>query len=470
MSADSLFETLPPSVAEAVRAALATPGDPAPVITRHQYRNLRVTMAPGNSSAQRQQIDAAFAAVAFPTSDAIIPLPETLTPPQRALAEIVAAHVVAIGGFAIPKAAWVRRRWLGLEPAGALERPVLYVYDGEKRRAPLWHALLQLATVEPDDEAEAQPSPRAQLFASLPLAERLEVYGDIALGAYGLDLDELAIDLDQLRDEGKEWAPAYADRLLELFGGDALHLERGEQTGIPDLIKPVVALALVRAGVPLEPRWDGLIPVEDSALTRELLAALPAPRRASVVVRALDDMFANQAVRTALGLIGDVPDVALAQAIIDRSDDVDGQPKRRILQKLAQLGAPHADIIALVTPALAALPPPLGLRLGNVLSPSRADELTPVHIAQCARGNEMIMGCSDNWVAEEDIAFLQLGEVLDDRGQHAYDFAVFMDEDGVFFRAGTDEPVAVLCQFNLDCPDAALKEGFQMVLADKPRR
>jgi hypothetical protein len=81
----------------------------------------------------------------------------------------------------------------------------------------------------------------------------------------------------------------------------------------------------------------------------------------------------------------------------------------------------------------------------------------------------MIMGCSDNWVGEEDIAFLQLGEVLDDQGQHVYDFAVFMDEDGVFFRAGTDEPVAVLCQFNLDCPDPALKEAFQLVLADERR-
>jgi hypothetical protein len=470
MSAESLFDKLPPLAAEAVRAALATPGDAAPVVTRHQYRNLKVTVAPGNSSAQRQQLDAAFAAVMFPSSDAIIPLVATLTPAQRALAEIVAGHVVAIGGFAIPKAAWVRRRWLGLAPAGALERPVLYVHDGEKRRAPLWHALLQLGAVTDDDGAEDRPGARAQLFASLPLGDRLEAYGDIALGAYGLDLDGLTIDLDPLRDEGKAWAPAYADRLLTLFDGDALHLERGEQTGIPDLIKPVVALALVRAGVPLEPRWDGLIPVEDSAITRELLAALPASRRASVVVRALDDMFANQAVRTALGLIGDVSDVALAQAIIDRADDVDGQPKRRILQKLAQLAAAHADIVALVTPALAALPPPLGLRLGALMSPSSAAELTPIHLAQCARGNEMIIGCSDNWVGAEDIAFLQLGEVLDDKGQHAYDFAVFMDEDGVFFRAGTDEPVAVLCQLNLDCPDAALKEALQTILADKPRR
>jgi hypothetical protein len=479
MSTDALYEKLPAAVAESVRAALATSAEPAPAFARHAYRNLRVTVTPANDSEQRRRLDEAFTAVAFPTHAQPIPLVETLTPEQRALAELVSQQVVSIGGFAIPKAARVRRRWLGLDPAGALEQPVSFTVGGETKTAPLWHALATLQAEADDDDnnddggegdGAAKRSPGAQLFASLPLASQLETYGDIALGAYALELDELELDLEQLRDEGKEWAPRYADLLLELFDGDALHEERGEQTGVPDAVKLPLWLALVRSGVTLEQRWDLLLPIDESPVSRELLAALPEPRRAPACIHALDDMFPNQALRAGVALLADVPSVELAQAIVARIDDVDGQPKRRLLQRVAEAGAANPAIGALVAPLIAALPLPLGLRLGNVLAPTSRDDLNAVHIAQCARGNEMIMGCSENWVGDEDIAYLQLGEVLDADGRHAYDFAVFMDEDGVFFRAGTDEPVAVLCQYNLDCPDAALKEGFQLVLADKPRR
>jgi hypothetical protein len=94
----------------------------------------------------------ALAAAGYPPFSDVTPLPDELNVRQRAIAEIVArVDGYGLDHYAIPKSAWCRRRWLGIDAGGVLEREVAFD-DGARKRIPLWRAL-QIA--DRDDNVEA---------------------------------------------------------------------------------------------------------------------------------------------------------------------------------------------------------------------------------------------------------------------------------------------------------------------------
>src|SRR4051812_14303798 len=95
-----LVAQLPPQAAEALRSVLAHPNP--------------------KSTQDFEPLRAALKSVGFPEGR-IYPLPSALTPPQRAIAELLAYHEgFNVYPFAVPGGA-LRKKWLGLEPGGVLE-------------------------------------------------------------------------------------------------------------------------------------------------------------------------------------------------------------------------------------------------------------------------------------------------------------------------------------------------------------
>jgi hypothetical protein len=207
-------------------------------------------------------------------------------------------------------------------------------------------------------------------------------------------------------------------------------------------------------------------PEEELAATREVLNALPEERRWPAIRHGLKNMFDREAVRTALALLPDVPKVELADAILERCADVAGWPKRKIIAELSRVAANLPAIEAHIAPYIAALPPLEILKRGESLTPSSESELTPLQRAQCADGSASIQGCGTDWVDDEEIEYLEFAPIFDAQGNHRFDLVLFMDEDGVIYRAGTTDRVATVCQYALYCDDPTLKESLQLALAD----
>src|SRR5262249_12188452 len=150
---------------------------------------------------------------------------------QRALADLIASVPgVPVYRWSIPRASWARRRWLGLDPPGAIER----------------HDLLA--------KLQAEGAEAAAILLALPLADRIEAFADLELGPfYNLDapgIDEVGLDGD-LGAAGKDWAPGFADRLLALFAAETPSLERGDRSEPEWNLRKLLSRALLGGKVPL---------------------------------------------------------------------------------------------------------------------------------------------------------------------------------------------------------------------------
>ncbi|MEO7111442.1 MAG: hypothetical protein ABI183_13470, partial [Polyangiaceae bacterium] len=182
---DQLVASLPKAAMTAMKTMLAN----APPTVAEGLADQGVKYAKAGSALHK-----VFEAIDFdPTK---LPLAKDLTKPQRAVAEIIAyrdAFSIYLPGF--PWLGYWRRRWLGLETPGALER--------EMNGVPLWK---KIANEDAYDDGML-------LAMKLPLRDRLQIWWDIACGAYRLDSDASDIDwgtLDELtgQPEITEWAVA----------------------------------------------------------------------------------------------------------------------------------------------------------------------------------------------------------------------------------------------------------------------
>lgn len=112
----------------------------------------------------------------------------------------------------------------------------------------------------------------------LDSAEKLTVLQTLAEGAYGI------AELAGLRIDPRELASAAA-----ASGGGGVEWARKAiakaKPGVrsPEMLTAMVAL--VRAGEALDPAWDDLVGFVPTDLAREVLAALPKPRRVELALR-----------------------------------------------------------------------------------------------------------------------------------------------------------------------------------------
>ena len=390
-----------------------------------------------------------------------IMLADDLTPAQRAAVEPLASRPgLRMVGRLIPQQAWVRRRWLGLDPAGPWEELVPFV-DGERKQVPLWRAyrILQNGDVE---QAYA-------LFRNLgwPLTKRLEALGDAALGAYEIDYAGLPWgSVDEIHDQGKSWAPRFAERLVELLRtGDHAFFGDREKLYLP------LFLALVRAGVIIAPEWDQFLPVCGTIEhVRQCLRALPTERRWPALLRAFRGRTDGTAARVTFQLLPDFPSLEMARFVVENAKQVD--KPTAVMAALKKLAERHPELAPVVGwPKVQPKPPkPLMLSCARVVEPRRVEELTPLQQKQLEVAGKEYDGLAldaaerlnpDSVRADSFAASLQIREIVDDKGKHAYDEYRYLDS-GAVFRAGTTEIVGRVIQHNLQCDDALLEAAMQI--------
>lgn len=477
---EELLKSLPPDVEAPMRLALSLSEDvPAaePLFAKDAYPGLKVT---SNVSAPRdldEPLRAAFEAAQFPPYAQTIPLAETLSPPQRALAELVASRAdMPLHRFAIPQTAWARRRWLGMDPPSVLERHVDYEVEGQARSGPLWLAMKELD----DDEEQMWP-----VLEKLSLVERMDAVVQLAFGPYrgnqpGFDKFEM-ID-DSLGD----WAENTARWLSLLFQEGSRESERNHEHEPPYPLGWLVFLALARAKRDASPEWDWMLPCsfgEMAPLTVECASVLPEPRRGSAIARSLSNLFPRQALRAGMELVTQLPSLPIVEHLIARSHDcissIGCPPRREWLRGLADALVEHPGVQKLVTEHLAGLPALPKLRIRSVSYVKKLEDLTP--------GQRTMFGVlGAGWEGDQgplvtkneqgepvfhSFDYVSAYELEDESGTSRYEALLYMDEDGAVCETGTTHSVAYVSQMSLRCNQGdELMEAFQELLRVRPAR
>ena len=426
-----------------------------------------------------------FESVAFPT-DVRGVRAETLTAEQRAVAIALTELDLPspLRSTTFPAYRAVRRRWLGLDPVGPLEQSTTFTIGEITYVEPVWRMLriIVVAQLWNQMPLEDYGALRRRFDAQFTLEERLRLWGEVnttyphiwdlprdAFFNYGQQ-PEL---IDQLRGEAKEWATDYLDAVL----ADANVDLRGR-----DLFPAFVAL--VRAGAPLEARWDPIFTLSAPyRYVRELLLALPEPRRLHAALPALKRMHPGSALHVVIEVLPVLPAVALAEYALSCIPSAGGSPRkhRRALREAA--GA-HADILALLDAADVAAGPPL------VLTPTRErsiasegasavfSELDKEQLLACGKrylggkGAPLEVLLAENPTGPDEERSLRgqlfYRAIADAKGKHVYDAWLYQTDSGTIFKAGTTRVAAEVVHFSVTCKDDRLAEALEEALRAEP--
>jgi hypothetical protein len=404
-------------------------------------------------------------------------LPSELTAEQRAVAELL-AHRDGIElfysddgdwqKFRMPETAANRRRWLGLDPPGPLEADVTFVLKKKKSTEPAWHALQRAVTLGVEGAKEA--------FASLSVADRLRVLGGLVPTAYGLEdvLDWLS-DIWTPEGIGKEhaaWAREQAERLL------ALPAREGRR------LRFVVFPALVRAKVPIDERFETLLPFELNpnlrnsydGIIRECLAAIPDDRRERAVMASLAKETPADRAAISWSMLEDLPYRGVAEIALAAAT---AQSLPKMLERLERLGEAHAairDVLSAYREKRSKKAKVPALECGPTFEPASASELTPMQRKQLEAFGKAYDGqalsAKDRLSPTGGVddgtfkGFLEIvGIVEKGKGRLAYD-AFLMIDSGSIFVAGTTEEIGAFIQGSLDeCRDPELFEALEKAFA-----
>ncbi len=409
---------------------------------------LRRALSHTDTRTAQELLGRALEVVAFPKGN-VYPLPADLTPEQRAMAEFLAHHGdLNLHPHAIPAHGETRRRWLGLEPGGALETVIV---DG----APLWRALQQAGL----DRARA-----GAIFNALEMEPMLRAIGEMYPFAYGLHNSTIVLHgklrvWAELGDEGGDWAIEQAHKWSAI----------APLRQAPEELKALIFLALVRAKVPIDPAWDVLLPAGWGARTlKECLRAIPEMRRGPALVAALEHQLPPTALDRGLAVLEEFPSALLTEAILQHADNVTVPPKRAVIDRLREIAKNHP----IVATALTAEPEPLDLRCTQYFKPASIDDLTDVQKEQLRLAGKAWDG--EDLAAEARLAedggetsfagLIQFRILADAEGTPLYDALLYMGDSGSIYKTGTTEAVGAVIQGAIEVPDRPLKEALQLVL------
>ncbi len=411
---DDLLAKLPRAARGAFARALAAPRDD------HKVRNAQTAIA--------------WDAVGIPKGELGYPvheLPTSFDEVQRAALELSARNDLGAFPYACPAAPNTLRAWLGLEP-GVLETLLV---DGE----PLWRALQKARAVDR----------QVAILDALSCDVALRALGELYTTGFGYRINTMPLlpngklrVLRDLKDEGRAWALAQADAMRDVpkFGS---------------ALRAFVFLALVRAEVPIEPRWDWFYPSVPGApkeLLFECARAIPEERRAAVLGPRL------QSIPWAIEMIAEFKSAPLARALLD-SNEANSLRWTYLVEQLRALGEKHPAIAAVVESAVAAAPKPIELRVTRVAKPTRAKQLTPLEREQLRIGvrgmdgedldaeQRLGEGCTPGW--------LEIRNIAGASGEPLYDALLYAADSGAIFRAGTTEEVGWRVQGGVELKQSA---------------
>jgi hypothetical protein len=400
----------------------------------------------------------------------VIPLADELQPGQRAVIEVLGlVPDLPLNAWPVYAAAWLCRRWLGIDPPGVIFSPI----EWEGRQLPLIHVLRELLRTQRDDEAR-------NLLAQRDLAARLELLVDFTLAPLDIDLpcqstliSELSTELGALTDESlAEAAKLAASRLLDVGADNRRKLD--------DDVAMMVFTALVAAKVPIEPRHDALLRLswgDFSEATLRNIAAIPESRREHVVFRAMSEIaFPNYRWRSARLVLSKYPFPSVVEGVLTWLDRLDNPAET--LRELDKIAKQHPVLAPIVAAAHDARPTAPTLALVEILDPVKLLDLDAVARRQLEIANrlyggaemtaEAILGQTDEETDETiNPRFLQRRRIVDESGAPAYDAWLYNVDSGTIFAAGTEEVVAEIIQFGLETQDPALRIALPDVLAER---
>lgn len=231
-----------------------------------------------------------------------------------------------------------RRRLLGIDAPGPLERVVPLDIPGVESAWPLWKTLSFLGNQRFDERILAD-----RLREALSPEDYLWVCGEWKLGSYGLrmrsDLLRPAIEAAPA-DAAQRWGRAFADMLLE-----DRSLWKNQR-----MVGNYAVLPLIRGlgpGQVLEERYDDLLTFAGPEwLAREVLSALPLARREKVLCKEIERVLAaGSALEISLRLLVPLLDLAptaqvraAALRLIARVEPEDEDVAQEAREALARLG------------------------------------------------------------------------------------------------------------------------------------
>jgi hypothetical protein len=414
-----------------------------------------------NETKRQDALYAALAAVDFPEyGENAVPMPEDLTPAQRALAEELCDDpALRPYAYAMPLQAWARRRWLGHEPGGELDKPVAFK-DGTRKKVPLWRALWVLRGEDWNKASaflDAQPE--------LPFARHLARHGELALDVYRYSSD------------GESWgkpSQIKRDHKLKSWARDMF------ARLVADSPKPVVNtnvlaplfLAAARNGVPIPPELYPLLPLDlDKPFLFEVVAAISDEERPRALAIALKATYDWTALMAALELLPRWPSAEVTQFVLDNSVEQDW-PQKKFLTRLKAIGRKHR-IVAQTLARFRGELPVVELHTTAISRPRTLAKLSPLQRRQLERAaldyhGRKVAAAKLFGEGDEALHGLVIRTIADAKGKHVYDAFGYNGDSGKIFAAGTVKVIASVIQFGVDeCADLGVAEGLKTALAEE---
>lgn len=289
------------------------------------------TIRTATGDAVASAITRGIALTAYPYADAEkpIPLAEELTRDQRRVMEAVATRsrmpFELVRRYRIPDPVQVRRRWLGIDPPGVLEKLVEVPTgpEGQLIAMPVWRALQRGVLARREDDAF-----RGCIEDALDRVRGVVEIAEAFEPPYGIQLsprpEYARVGPVPIDDEVRAWTVRTFERLLEAWQiPETKHGQHVELNGAfvassaagepgwdtheirsfllgEEVLRQLMVL-LLRSGVWAGPerRFDGLIGLWDPC-SEELLAAMPEPRRDEILLRAFEDEHPSHAAEKGL--------------------------------------------------------------------------------------------------------------------------------------------------------------------------
>lgn len=426
----------------------------------------------GDENAAKTALERAFVAVDFPAKgpDPMFPLPDSLTPPQRALAEIVVGEGLPHDVNRLPGGVSARR-WIGLDPPGPLETPVVH----EGREVPIWYPL-RLAR-RSDEELDAT--------RAVPLPARLEVLAcfEGLCWTYRIDSDVRAVwkhvaalDAAALR-ACREWA------LARLRAGTPPPLEKVK--GSRTLGERLAFYVLAETGEPIEEAWDVFLPIATEVpptISGGCSRALTTARVERVAPALLRQSFGPKGIEAGLEILRHHDSPAVARVVWEVSERSFPHNRKAERQKLAERAETKPAVAAMLAGAQKGVPAPRTLTVVARLAPKQEPDLSPTQAAQLVEagrrwGGKKVPVARLLSVDENDEA--AIGAVLEhltihEHGKHAFDAWLYMGDSGTFFAPGTTKVVAELIQGGIQLPqgkrDPALADALGLLRTSRQAR
>ncbi|MEO8878428.1 MAG: hypothetical protein ABI461_22750, partial [Polyangiaceae bacterium] len=430
------------------------------------FRKMMIASDPSETVNNQPAYKEAFAAVNYP-AELVPPRADMLTPAQRAFAEVITTLDLGIRTANIdvqmPRSRAFRRRWLGLDPASVIDKDVTFTLGGEKRKEPAWRAVLLL-----NDANES----RDALLATFSVGDRLAMWGAVKIAwpeDFGLKgnwfFDDRYEVVSKMGTEGGEWAKVYADA----------YLAAGKRSG-PD--SWLIFMALVRAQIPIEPRWDALLPLGFGVydeLVRECVAAIPEERRAAAILAALPRQHPATSVKAAVNLLPIVPDPAIAQWAVENIKNM-VEPKKLVLGWLKEAASKSPAVLVVIAAFEKGGPPPIQLTARDARSPrsgfSDIDKQQLLAAGKAYHGRAVSIDkllADDPHNEESLLSLLEACVLADDKGRALYDVWQYAGDSGEIFKTGTTKSVGGINQGSVECDDEALTDAIGAALHSTPR-